>query len=90
MDMLRPLRYHQLLLVILKKPDGKYWRAHNNSGLKYVIRFPRNTKEAAQFDQDNGNLLWMNAILKELEDLMFMILFRKLLLSLRKARAKGF
>ena len=90
MSMLRPLRYHRLRLEILNKPGGKDRRAPNNSGLKYGIRFPGNAKEAAQFDQKNGNKIWANAILKELEALMSMKLFRKLPLSLRKARAKGF
>ena len=54
MSMLQQLRYHQLRLAILKKPGGKDRRAPNNSGLKYSIRFLRNAKEAAQFDQQNS------------------------------------
>ena len=78
MSMLRPLRYYRLCLAILKKYSGKDWRAPNNGGLKYGIRVPRNAKEAAQLEQDIGNKLWANAILKELEDLMSMKVFRKL------------
>ena len=57
MSVLWPLMYHQLGLARPKKPGGKDLRAPNNSGLKHSIRFPRNAKGAAQFDQDNGNLL---------------------------------
>ena len=88
--MLRPLRYHQIFLAILKKPSGKYWRCPNNGNMKYSIRVPRNAKEAAQFDKENGNYLWSKTILKELETLMSMSIFRKLLSSLQKARAKGY
>ena len=49
--------------------------------MKYGIRVPRNAKETAQFDKENGNSLWANAILKEVEALMSMIVFRKLLSS---------
>ena len=58
--------------------------------MKYSIRVPSNAKEAAQFDKDNGNSLWENAILKGLEVLMSMSVFRKLPSSLRKAKAKGY
>ena len=88
-SMLRPLKFHRLRLARLKKPGGKYWRAPNNSGMKYGIRVPRNAKGATQFDKENGNLVWNNAILKGLEALMSMKLFKKLPSSLRKARAKG-
>ena len=64
MSIIRPLRYNRLHLARLKKPSGKDRRAPNNGGLKYGIRVPRNTKEAAQFDQDNGNKCWANEILK--------------------------
>ena len=62
--MLRPLSCHRLFLARLKKPGVKDWRAPNNSGLEYSIRVPSNVKEAAQFDQDSGNKIWSNAILK--------------------------
>ena len=88
--MLQPLRFHQICLARLKKTGGKDRRTPNNYGMKYGIRVQRNAKEAAQFDRENGNLLWQNAILKELEALMSMKVFKKLLYSLRKARAKGF
>ena len=48
------------------------------------------TKETAQFDKENGKLIWKNEILKELEALMSMKVFNELPSSLRKARAKGF
>ena len=60
MSMLRPLRRCLLYLARLKKHGGKDWRAPNNSGLKYGIIFPRNAKDAAHFDQENGNKLWAN------------------------------
>ena len=64
MYMLRLLRYHRLFLARMNKPSGKDRRAPNNGALKYRIRVPRNAKEATQFDQENGNKLWDNAILK--------------------------
>ena len=64
MSMLLPLRYYRLRLARMNKIGGRDRRAPNNSGLKYSIKVPRNAKEAAQFDQENGNLLWTNAILK--------------------------
>ena len=90
MSMMWPLRYHKILRVRLKKSGGKDRRAPNTSGMKYGIRVPRNAKKATQFDQENGNLLWTKEILKELEALMSMKVFEKLLSSLRKSRAKSF
>ena len=49
--MLQPLRFCQLFLAILKKSGGKDRRAPNKYGMKYGIRFPRNAKEAVQFDK---------------------------------------
>ena len=54
----------RLCLARLKKSGGKDRRAPNNSEMKYGIIFPRNAKEAVQFDKENGNLLWQDAILK--------------------------
>ena len=88
--MLRPLPFHGLRQARLKKPSGRDRRSPNNSGLKYGIRVLRNTKEAIQFDQENGYLLWYNSILKELEAFMYMEVFKKFPSSLRKERAKGF
>ena len=65
--MMRPLRFHRLRQARLKKPCGRYQRSPNNSGLKYGISVPSNAKEAIQVDQESGNLLWYNSILKELE-----------------------
>ena len=90
MSMLQPLRYHQIRLARPKKHGGKDRRSPNNSGLKYSIRVLRNAKEATHLDQDNGNKLWTNKTLKELEALMSMKVFRKLPSSLRRARARGF
>ena len=46
--------------------------------MKYIIRVPRNKKEAVQFDRENVKSLEANAILKELEALMLMCVFKKL------------
>ena len=58
--------------------------------MKYGIRVPRNAKESTHFDRYNGNSLWDNAILKKLEALMLISVFKKLLPSLCKARGKGY
>ena len=73
--MMRPLRFHRLRRARLKKPSGRDRRSDNTSGLKYGIRFPRNVNEALRFDKENGNTLWRDAILKELEALISMNLF---------------
>ena len=74
----------------MKKPSVKDQWAPNNGALKYIIRVPRNAKEAIQFDQENGNKIWADAILKELEALMSTKVFRKLPSSLQEATAKVF
>ena len=51
LDMMWSLRYQKIFLAITKKPGGKYWQLPNNRNIKYVIRVPRNAKEAAQFDK---------------------------------------
>ena len=78
LSMMWPLRYHRLRLARLKKPGGKYQLAPNNGGMKYGIRVPRSANEAAQFNKENCNFLWDNAILKKLETLMYMKVFKKL------------
>jgi len=88
--MMRPLRFHRLRLARLKKPSGRDRRPDNSSGLKYGIRVPRNAKEALEFDEENGNTLWRDAILKELKALMEMEVFEKFPCSVRQARGKGF
>ena len=88
--MLRTLRFQRLRLSMLKKPNGLNRQRTNSGNLKYIIRVPSNVKENAQFDKYNGNSLWANDILKELESLMSMSLFKKLLSSLRKSRAKRY
>ena len=82
--------YQQLFLAIPKKPGGKDRRRPNNGNMKYGIRFLRKAKEESHFDNENGNYLWDNTILKELEALMSMTVSRNLLSSLRKARVKGY
>ena len=78
LDILRPLRYQKLCLVRLNKTVGKYQRCPNTGNMKYIIRVPRNKKEAVQFDRENVKSLEANAILKELEALMLMCVFKKL------------
>ena len=75
--MLRPIRFQRLLLERLKEPGGKDQRRLNNSNMKYGIRVSRNAKEVVQFDRENGNPLWENAILKELGALISMGVFKK-------------
>ena len=73
-----------------EKLGGNYWRRPNNGNMKYGIRLIRNTKKAAQFDRDNRDPLWENAILKQLEAFILMGVFNKPLPLLHKARAKGY
>ena len=47
-------------------------------------------KEALQFDEENGNTLCRDAILKELEALMIIEVFEKFPYSVLKARGEGF
>ena len=58
--------------------------------MKYGIKVPSNAEEAARFDREKIKPLCANAILKELKAIMMMSVFEKLLLSLRKARVKGY
>ena len=39
------------------------------------IKVPRNVKEALQFDKENGNTLWADAIKKEMDALIAMDTF---------------
>ena len=55
LSILWPLRYNRLCLARLNKSSGKYWLHPNNGNIKYGIIVPRNAKESAQFDKDNGN-----------------------------------
>ena len=64
MSMLWTVRYYLLCLKILNKPSGTDRNAPNNGGMKYGIRVLSNAKKAAQFNQDNGNKLWANTIMK--------------------------
>ena len=88
--MLRPLRFHRLFRVRINKSSGRDWRSDKSSGLKYRLRVMSNTKEDILLYDENGNLLWHDAFLKELEALMSMYVFNKFPTSLRKARGKGF
>ena len=88
--MMRPLRFHRLSRARLKKPSGRDRWSDNSSGLKYGIRVPKNVKEALQVDKENGNTLWRDTIIKELEALMRMEVFEKSPSSMRKTRGKGF
>ena len=72
----------------MKKTGGKDRKRPNNINMKYGIRVPRNAKEATQFDRKNRNSLWEKDILKELESLMLMSVFKKPPSSLHKNRAK--
>ena len=87
---LMQLRFQQLFLERLNKPSGKDMRRPNKGDLKYGIRVQRNVKEAAHFDEENRNLLWLNAITKELYALVPMSVFKKLPSSLKNARAGGY
>ena len=49
---------------ILAKVKSKYWvRTH-----KFGIKIPKNVKEARDFDRDNGNTLWWDAIMLEMKN----------------------
>ena len=49
---------------IIAKLKSKYWvRTH-----KYGIKIPKNVYEARQFDHENGNTLWWDAICKEIRN----------------------
>ena len=80
----RPLRFRQLNHAILKKYSGDYWWRPNNGNIKYIIRFPWNMKKESHPEKNNDNTLWSEAIWKELEAIMSMIVFSNLLSSLRK------
>ena len=49
---------------IISKIKSKYWqRTH-----KYGIRVPKTVQEAISIDNENGNNLWRDALLKEMEN----------------------
>jgi hypothetical protein len=51
---------------IVSKLKSKYWeRSH-----KYGIRIPKSVQEAIRIDTENGDLLWQNAIRKEMDNVM--------------------
>ena len=62
--MLHPLRFQILYCERLNKRRGADRQCPNKSHFKHGIRVPRNSKEADNFDKDNGNTLWENTILK--------------------------
>ena len=50
--------------MIIAKLKTKYWeRTH-----RYGIRIPRDAKEAKKLDNENGNILWMDAIRLEMKN----------------------
>ena len=50
---------------IIAKIKSKYWvRTH-----KFGIKIPKTIEEARRFDAENGNTLWWDAILKEMENI---------------------
>ena len=49
---------------IIAKVKSKYWvRTH-----KFGIKIPKSAAEARQFDAENGNTFWLDAILKEMKN----------------------
>ena len=49
---------------IISKIKSKYWdRTH-----KYGIRVPKTVKEAIDIDNENGNTLWWDALMKEMRN----------------------
>ncbi len=49
---------------IIAKVKSKYWqRTH-----KFGIKIPKTVQEALQFDKENGNHLWWEAICKEMRN----------------------
>ena len=49
---------------IISKIKSKYWlRTH-----KYGIKIPKSVKEAIQFDSENGNTLWWDALMAEMKN----------------------
>lgn len=49
---------------IIAKTKSKYWvRTH-----KFGIKIPKTVEEAKRFDQENGNTLWWDSIVKEMKN----------------------
>ena len=48
----------------VKKLKTKYWEKTH----KYGIKIPKDINEAARFDKENGNTLWMDAIKLEMKN----------------------
>ena len=49
---------------IISKIKSKYWvRSH-----KYGIKLPKSVKEAIEIDNENGNSLWFDALMKEMKN----------------------
>ena len=51
---------------------------NNRTRYKYGIKVPRNYKEAVQFDKENGNTLWQDAIKKEMNQILDFRTFKAL------------
>jgi len=49
---------------IIQKVKSRYWQGTH----KYGDKLPKSVAEALQFDQENGNTLWHDAIQKELKN----------------------
>jgi hypothetical protein len=47
---------------IIKKVKAKYWRTTH----KFGIRIPKSVEEALLIDMENGNLLWRDAVDKDM------------------------
>ena len=52
-----------------KKQQSRNERVTHLKREKFGIRIPRSAKEALQFDRDNGNTYWQDAIKKEMANL---------------------
>jgi hypothetical protein len=53
------------VLKTQKRLIKKSVRRHISQGYKFGIRIPRTVEEALEFDKENGNTLWYDAIVKE-------------------------
>lgn len=51
---------------IISKMKKRYWRTTH----KFGVRVPKNVEEALQLDKENGNTLWYDSLMKELDKIM--------------------
>ena len=76
---------------IAKNDPGQNRRANNPMGnIKYGIRVPKKFKEALELDKVNGNHLWCDSIIKEIEALMGHITFAFLNENAKSLKKKEF